>query len=82
MRVHNLQSVFSSPGVSGTGFRVQSSRVHGLEFGVQGLGRRIFHGRLGIGVGGSGFRVHLGRKVDIRLPGEGNSNSHGARSVY
>jgi len=22
------------------------------------------------------------RKVDIRLPGEGNSNSHGARPVY
>ena len=27
-------------------------------------------------------RLHLGRKVDVRLPGKGNSNSHGARPVH
>ena len=26
--------------------------------------------------------AYRGRKVDIRLPGKGNSNSHGARPVY
>jgi hypothetical protein len=27
-------------------------------------------------------RVKVVRKVDIRLPGKGNSNSYGARPVY
>jgi len=27
-------------------------------------------------------RGGLGRKVDVRLPGKGNSNSHGARPVH
>ena len=31
------------------------------------------------GFGVSGF---TSKKVDIRLPGKGNSNSHGARPVY
>jgi len=26
--------------------------------------------------------IHLLRKVDVRLPGEGNSNSHDARPVH
>ena len=39
-------------------------------------------------VQGQGLRVEpaevedVTRKVDIRLPGKGNSNSHGARPVY
>jgi len=28
------------------------------------------------------FHPPLARKVDIRLPGKGNSNSHGTRPVY
>ena len=28
------------------------------------------------------FAAACDRKVDIRLPGKGNSNSHGARPVY
>ena len=31
---------------------------------------------------GEGGGVHEFRKVDIRLPGKGDSNSHGARPVY
>jgi hypothetical protein len=27
-------------------------------------------------------RVHADRKVDIKLPGKGNSDPHGARPVY
>jgi hypothetical protein len=27
-------------------------------------------------------RDHAARKIDIRLPGKGNSNFHGARPVY
>jgi len=29
-----------------------------------------------------GLGSHKTRKVDVRLPGKGNSNSHGARPVY
>ena len=29
-----------------------------------------------------GLRLRVSRKVDIRLPGKGNSNSHGARPVH
>ena len=44
--------------------------------------------RAGFRVQGSGSRDQgvwvsgKGRKVDIRLPGKGNSNSYGARPVY
>ena len=41
--------------------------IYGLRFTVEGAG---FHLRT------------LPRKVDIRLPGKGNSNSRGARPVY
>ena len=36
---------------------------------------------MGFGVWGLGFTV-CARKVDVRLPGNGNSNSHGARPVH
>ena len=54
--------------VQASGFRVQEVRVWGLGF----------RGR------SQGYRVSLprARKVDIRLPGKGDSNSDGARPVY
>ena len=59
------------------GFRVQGSgfRVQGSGFRAQGSGFRVQ---------GSGFGVWGSetRKVDIRLPGKGNSNSHAARPVH
>jgi len=71
----------SAPALQGAGFRVQGSgfRVQGSGFRVQGSGFRVQ---------GSGFRAQEGmckvdvRKVDVRLPGKGNSNSHGARPVH
>ena len=47
--------------------QVVRCRVKGVECGVQDAGRRVS------GVTG---------KVDIRLPGKGNSNSHGTRPFY
>ena len=61
--------------VSGFGFRVQGSGVlvnPGLVFKEQGV-------RVNQGVG---LWVHGSRKVDLRLPGNGNSNTHDARPVY
>ena len=43
---------------------------------VQGVGCRVQ---------GAGCRVQVAgctRKVDVKLPGKGNSNSHGARPVH
>ena len=37
----------------------------------------------GLGFGGLVFtKAICARKVDVRLPGEGNSNSHGARPIH
>jgi len=54
--------------VSGLGFG-----VYGLEFGVQNLAYRVPE---------QGVHGHQARKVDERLPGKWNSNSHGARLVH
>ena len=64
-------------------FSVDASRTS-LGCGERGLGFRKIK-KLGgsicrnvnIGLSISGFR-----KVDIRLPGKGNSNAHGARPVH
>ena len=66
-------------GVQGSGFRVQGSgfKIQGSGFRIQGSG---------FSVQGSEFRVQGSpaspRNVNIRLPGKGNSNSHGVRPVY
>jgi len=59
--------------VQGSGFRVQGSgfRVQGSWFMVQGSGS---------GSAPSGPETDMTcRKVDLRLPGKGTSNAHGAR---
>ena len=65
--------------VSGFGFQISHLRfgVWGLglgvsvfEFRASRIGFRVSH----LGVGASGFG-----KVDVRLPGKGDSGSHGAR---
>ena len=43
---------------------------------VNGLGCRIYGGSNQVGLG------HATRMVDVRLPGQGNSNSHSARPVH
>ena len=63
----------------GAGFRVQSAGfwVRGAGFWVLGVWVLEFK------VQGSGCGVYLAPgKVDITLPGKGNSKSHGARPVY
>jgi len=35
-----------------------------------------------LGLGTTHYDIGCYRKVDIRLPGKGNSNSHGARPVH
>ena len=79
-------------GVQGVGFGADSLSLYGLWFQVPGsLG-------VGVGIPGRLARTvalpprppHPGvcgrnsatRKVDARLPGKGNSNSHGARPVH
>jgi hypothetical protein len=64
-------------------FRVSSFRNRDLgRFGLRGLGSRVW----GFVVYGLGVRAseccRVSRKVDIRLPGKGVSNSHGARPVH
>ena len=67
----------------------------GVGFGVWGLGFRfrVWRSRVrvkGVSLGSrfSGFGFACGRctsgsrKVDVRLPGKGNSNSHGSRPVH
>ena len=82
-------------GVLGPGSRVEGSgfRVQGSGFRVQGVGlpevkvvaeERVE--RLGVAEGLQLRPVQLqvapARKVDIRLPGKGNSNFHGERPVH
>jgi len=78
------------------GFRVPGSRFRVPGFGFQVLGFGFQVPNFGVRV--SGTVVDLGLihkigprenemprlnwKVDVRLPGKGNSNSHGARLVY
>ena len=61
--------------MQGLGFRVGGSGFRALDLvlRVSGFGVRFW----GLGCGDLG-----NRKVDIRLPGQGNSNSHGARPVH
>ena len=50
-----------------------------------GISFRLTLQGLGIGVYGLGFWLQVPiqtTKVDVRLPGKGNSNSHGARPVH
>jgi hypothetical protein len=60
----------------------------GLGFGVESVGCRVIVSRLGVGApGASRAPAYLGgsvqgRKVDIKLPGKGNSDNHGARPVH
>ena len=83
------------PRGSGFGFRVPCSgfRIPGFGFRVPGFGFRA--SVFGVRVSGFGFRVsgsgahgssslksNTPRQVDVRPPGKGNSNSHGARPVY
>jgi hypothetical protein len=63
---------------SGSGLRVSG---FGFRFEFQGFGEQRQSGLGMKGVSGSTSRT-VSRKVDVRLPGKGNSNSHGARPVY
>ena len=68
-------------------------RVYGCEFRVEGLGLLSYSLPLPLPlslsipfshspVGRVSWVLYTTRKVDIRLPGKGNSNSHGARPVH
>ena len=81
-----------------SGFRVWGLEIRvwgfgfgdqGLGFGVRGLGFRVWVLKLGFreyGLSGTQCRSGVGSctvsKVDVRLPGKENSNSHGARPVH
>ena len=59
--------------------------AYGLEFGVWGLGFKVWVWGPGVRYESPGLRLKSWRghmKVDIRIPGKGNSNSHGAGPVY
>ena len=76
--------------VSGFRFRVSGFRfrVSDLGFQVSGFGFKLYRGlpRREVSHRGRGKSVLpiplLDRKVDVRLPGNGNSNSHGSRPVH
>ena len=75
--------------ISGFGFRDSGFefRVPGSKFRVAGLGSRGSCRRLrvqgfGVWVSGSGVWGVGSGKVDMRLPGKGDSKSHGARPVH
>ena len=71
---------------------VRANLVTGIGFSVQGLGFKVLPLNQ-VGTKSQGWVAPIdahvfqtlgscSRKVDIRLPVEGNSNSHGARPVY
>ena len=53
---------------------------------VQGSGRTVKEAKQSmeefLAMQGGRYKATWERKVDIRLPGKGNSSSHGARPVY
>ena len=93
-RVIKKKEKKKSPPDTGTSHIWVESHIHiwdGSDYIRIGVGS-AFGGSLLLGPSGvmvrvRGFRVRgfmylSPRKVDIRLPGKGNSNSHGARQVY
>ena len=67
-------------------------RFGGSGFGCLGYGQSFvsafrtwvlwFRGWRALDLGVSGLKHRFTRKVDVRLPGNGNSNFHGARPVH
>ena len=74
----------AAPSVEGcVRFRISTCREQVIKSGEFGTGMVTYPSRLGTGkIPGDLFVSTCPRKVDIRLPGTGNSNSHGARPVH